>query len=112
MARVQRQNKGTSNADLAAKSEGYAPNGLSLFSRSSAQPRMRPSATERAAEHDASKCDLLLRRHMHELRKLERKIATEPDPVRAGHLAGQQEIKMKFIARLRREQIANNEASQ
>jgi hypothetical protein len=35
-------------------------------------------------------------------------IAAEPDPVRAGKLARQQEIKMRFIARLmveQREQI-------
>jgi hypothetical protein len=109
MARVKQQNKGTSSADLAAKAEGYAPNGLSSFTRSSAQPRMRPSATERLTKQEASKCDLLIRRHMHELRKLERKIAVESDPTIAGKLVTQQEIKMRFIARLRREQIAVNE---
>jgi hypothetical protein len=42
---------------------------------------------------------------MNELAKLESKIAVETDPARAGKLVKQQEIKMRFIERLRAEQV-------
>jgi len=87
---------------------GYCAQGASIYSRHAAAGGgggLSAEFQDHASPHDASKCDLLIRRHMHELRKLERKIAAESDPKIAGKLAAQQDIKMRFIAKLRREQI-------
>jgi hypothetical protein len=65
---------------------------------------VKPTLRERQSW---SHTDLLIRRHMNELAKLESKIVTEPDPARAAKLVKQQEIKMRFIERLRAEQIEN-----
>lgn len=92
---------------------GYSPDGLSIYSHRAGQGRigLTDFQDHNPPPHDASKVDLLIRRHMHELRKLERKIAAESNPKIAGKLAAQHEIKMRFIAKLRREQItATDEA--
>ncbi len=85
-------------------SPGYAVNGESEYSRRAATGgKAEPGPTERD-QQSMSQVDLLIVRHMGELTKLERKIAIEPDPARAGKLARQQEIKLRFIERLRKEQ--------
>jgi hypothetical protein len=86
---------------------GYSNNAESEFSRRAAsggKAEVGPSLRERQSW---GQVDLLIRRHMNELAKLESKIVTEPDPARAAKLAKQQEIKLRFIERLRAEQIEN-----
>jgi hypothetical protein len=83
---------------------GYAVNGESQYSRRTASGGVaEPNATNRERQ-SMSRADLLLDRHLKELEKIEQKIAIEPDPAKAGKLVKQQEIKMRFIERLRKEQ--------
>jgi hypothetical protein len=93
--------RGTSSADLDKQSIGYAGSGESQYTRRAAHGGRAPIAE---LPETLTQPQFLLRRHLGELRKLERKISVETDPARAAKLVRQQEIKMRFIERLRAEQ--------
>ena len=109
------RNVGITSADLAKIEEGYDPSGESQHSRHVARGHeptrsdMAVGPTDRELS-SYSHADVLIHRHLGELEKIERKLANESDPIRAGKLAKQQEIKIRFIERLRTEQRTQAES--
>jgi hypothetical protein len=86
-------------------SAGYSVNGESEFSRRVACGSSGDVKMTTHEKQSMSKLELLIVRHIGELERLEAKLANETNPAAAGRLAKQQEIKMRFIAKLRAEQL-------
>lgn len=85
---------------------GYASSGESQFTRHSAEGRdavkaAEPHITER---QEWSRLDVLILNVTRDLERIERKLVSATTPERAGRYARDQEIKMRFLAKLRAEQ--------
>jgi hypothetical protein len=87
-------------------SPGYAVNGTSQWERHSAEGRDAVKAAEpRIAERQEwSRLDVLILNVTRDLERIERKLVNAETPERAGRYARDQEIKMRFLAKLRAEQ--------
>ncbi len=87
-------------------SPGYSNNAESEYSRRTAsggKAEPGPSLRERQSMRHV---DVMIVNVLGDLEKIETKMAREPDPTRAAKLAKQQEIKLRFLDKLRAEQCA------
>jgi len=98
MAHIRRANIKDDKANHEA-APGYTVNGAGEWTR------MAASAHKvRADGSDRSRFDSIIAKNFRELRKLEQRVRTEPDPAIAGGLMRKIELKLEIIDRVREQQ--------
>ncbi|HVA17453.1 MAG TPA: hypothetical protein VMV59_07035 [Candidatus Dormibacteraeota bacterium] len=104
MARIQKQNRGTSSADLAERSPGYTANGESQFSRNAAHGGNSEAKEASLGNNTWSRLDCLIAHNMKEVARQERQVLNATTATDLNTATARLEKTRTLLGRLRAEQ--------